>query len=394
VSPSVNGAGDLLRLIRSGQATTRAEVAAATGWGRSAVTQRLDALQALGLIRSAGELASTGGRRAALFEFNANAGAVLAAEVGATHVRVAITNLAANVLEDVHHDIDAQEGPERVLGVVHAHFEELLKKSEHAGADVFGVGVGLAAPVEFAAGHPVNPPIMPGWDGFEVADWIRDRWTVPVLVDNEVNMMAVGEHATTWSGENELLCIKVGTGIGCGIISQGHIHRGAQGAAGDIGHIRVIGHDDVICNCGNVGCLEAVAGGEAMARRLTENGIAARNSRDVVRLVRDGRLEAIQLVRQSGRLLGDVLAGAVNLFNPSVIVIGGDVAQAEEQLFAGVRETIYRRSLPLATKHLQIVRSELADRAAVIGAAVTVIEHILAPRAVDATLASADQGMR
>ena len=141
------------------------------------------------------------------------------------------------------------------------------------------------------------------------------------------------------------MCVKVATGIGCGIISDGRIHRGAQGAAGDIGHIRVLGRDEVICHCGNTGCLEAVAGGEALARALSSQGIPAATSRDVVRLVREGSREASALVRESGRLLGQALAGAVNLLNPSVIVIGGELADAEEQLFAGVREAVYQRSL-------------------------------------------------
>jgi predicted NBD/HSP70 family sugar kinase len=383
---SLSGAGDLLQLIRNGRASTRAEAAALTGWGRAAVAQRLNALAARGLIRPAGELASTGGRPAALFEFNPGAGVVLAAEVGATHIRAAITDLSANVLNDDTEDILASEGPERVLGVVQQRFEHLLERSGRDRRDVYGVGLGLACPVEFATGRPVNPPIMPGWDRFEVAAWMRERWDAPALVDNDVNMMAIGEHVTTWSLENELLCIKVGTGIGSGIISNRHIIRGAKGAAGDIGHVRVLGYDEVICHCGNRGCLEAVAGGGALALRLTGQGIPAGNSRDVVKLVRAGSREAIQIVRESGRILGEVLAGAVNLLNPSVIVIGGDIAQAEEQLFAGVREAVYQRSLPLATKHLRVVRSQLRDNSPVIGAAVTVIEHTLAPDAVDAAL--------
>jgi len=385
--PVPSGAGAVLQLIRSGRASTRAEVATLTGWARSTVAQRLDALAARGLIHRVGELPSTGGRPATMLEFNAGVGVVLAAEVGATHVRAAITDLTPTVLEDVTDEISATEGPERVLSLVHKRFEELLHRAGRTAGDVFGIGVGVAAPVEFPAGRPINPPIMPGWHGFEVAAWFRERWRVPVLVDNEVNMMAVGEHATTWSDQDELLCIKVSTGIGCGIISRGQIHRGAHGGAGDIGHIRVLSHDDVGCHCGNIGCLEAVAGGQAMADTLASDGIPANNSRDVVRLVDEGNREAMQLVRQGGRLLGEALASAVNLLGPSIIVIGGDIAQAEEQLFAGVRETIYPRSLPLATKHLRIVRSQLSDRAAVIGAAVTVIEHTLSPDSVDATLA-------
>ena len=209
-----------------------------------------------------------------------------------------------------------------------------------------------------------------------------------MLVDNDVNIMALGEYWSRWRDTAHLLFVKVGTGIGCGVITDGRIHRGAQGAAGDIGHIHVPDHDDVICRCGNLGCLEAIAGGGAMATRLTDIGIPAENSRDVVRHVRDGRPEAMRLVRQAGRELGGVLASAVNFFNPAVIVIGGDIAHADEHLLAGVREVVYRRSTALATRSIRIARSTLDDRAGVIGAAVMVIEAVLAPDAVDQAIAT------
>ena len=251
-----------------------------------------------------------------------------------------------------------------------------------------GVGVGVPGPVEFAEGRPVNPPIMPGWDGFPFAARLRAECGAPALVDNDVNIMALGEHWSGWRHAEHLLYVKVGTGIGCGIVAGGHIQRGAQGAAGDMGHIRVAGHDEVVCSCGNHGCLEAVAGGGAVARQLATLGRDARNSRDVVALARAGDPEAVQLVRRSGRLLGEVLAGAVNLFNPEAIVIGGDLAHAHEQLFAGVREIVYQRSLPLATQQLRIVKSSLDDRAGVVGAAVMAVEEVLSPGAIDRALAA------
>jgi predicted NBD/HSP70 family sugar kinase len=209
-----------------------------------------------------------------------------------------------------------------------------------------------------------------------------------VLVDNDVNIMALGEHWTYWRETEHLLYVKVGTGIGCGIVAGGYIHRGAQGAAGDIGHIRISGHDDVVCRCGNIGCLEAVAGGRALAQRLAAEGIEASNSRDVVQLVRAGDPVAIRMVREGGRALGEVLASCVNFFNPAVIVIGGDIGEVREQLLAGVREVTFRRSLPLATRDLRTVPSRLGDRSGIIGAAIMVIEHVLAPDAVDRAIAS------
>ena len=382
------GAGALLRLIRDGQASTRAELVALTGLARSTVAQRMEALLSQRLVVPAGGSVSTGGRPPQMFAFNREAGVVLAADLGATHSRLAVTDLGGDVLAEGAEDVAIAEGPEAVLGWLETKLDALLDEVGRSHDDVRGVGVGVPGPVEFATGTPVAPPIMPGWDGYRVADRLADHFGAPTLVDNDVNIMALGEHWKAWRAYDHLLYVKVGTGIGCGIITDGRIHRGAQGAAGDIGHIHVPGNEE-ICRCGNRGCLEAVAGGGAMATRLRAEGIAAENSRDVVRHVRDGRPEAMQLVRQAGRELGEVLAASVNFFNPGVIVIGGDIAHADEHLLAGVREVVYQRAVPLGTRSLRIVRSALDDRAGVIGAAVMVIEHVLAPEAIDRMLANA-----
>jgi len=390
------GSGELLHLIRQGRASTRAELIEVTGLARSTVAQRLDALRARSLILDAGENPSTGGRPPTVFAFNRDAGVVLVADLGVTHCRLAAVDLGGRPLAELATDLAIDQGPEPVLDWVRHRFAELLEQAERRMADVRGIGVGLPGPVEFASGKAVHPPLMPGWDGFSIPDWFArgrsqrrrgKRRDIPVLVDNDVNIMAIGEHWMHWRDAPHLLFVKVGSGIGCGVIAGGAIHRGAQGAAGDIGHIQVTEREDAKCHCGNVGCLEAVAGGLAMAKQLTSKGIPASTSRDVVRLARGGNREATLLVREAGRVLGQVLAAAVNLVNPGVIVIGGDVAHAHEQLLAGAREELYRRSLPLATRHLRIVRSELEDRAGITGAAVMVIEHILSPEAIDRSLA-------
>jgi predicted NBD/HSP70 family sugar kinase len=270
-----------------------------------------------------------------------------------------------------------------VLGNVDERFGALLEEAGRTTGEVRGVGVGVPGPVDFPAGRPVNPPIMPGWDGFAIPEWFAGRYDAPVLVDNDVNIMALGEHWSHWRGVEHLLYVKVGTGIGSGIVSGRTIHRGADGAAGDIGHIRVPDHDDAVCRCGNLGCLEAVAGGRALALRLTAEGIPAAGSREVVELVGAARPEAVLMVREAGRVLGDVLAGCVNFFNPGAIVVGGDIAEAQDHLLAGVREVIFQRSLPLATRDLTIANSRLGDRAGVVGAAIMVIDHVLEPEAVD-----------
>jgi predicted NBD/HSP70 family sugar kinase len=382
---SPTSAGALLGAIRDGTAATRAELARHFGLARSTVAQRVDALLAADLVYEAGGSASTGGRPPTVLAFNHAAGVVLVADLGATHARVAVSDLAGTPLAETAADKDIALGPEAVLGWTSERFAELLEETGHSAADVRGIGIGVPGPVEFASGRPFNPPIMPGWDGYSIPGWFAGRYDAPVLVDNDVNIMARGEQWVHWRDTEHLLLVKVGTGIGCGIVAGGHIHHGARGAAGDIGHIRATS-EDVMCKCGNVGCLEAVAGGQALAQRLAAEGADTANSRDVVRLVRAGDATAMRMVREAGRSLGEVLAGTVNFFNPAVIVIGGDIAEAQAQLLAGVREGIFSRSLALATRDLRIVPCQLGDRAGVIGAAIMAIDRVLAPAAIDERL--------
>jgi predicted NBD/HSP70 family sugar kinase len=378
-----------LRLLRDGRPRTRAELVDSTGLGRSTVTQRIELLLSSGLVGHAGEGISTGGRPPARVAFNPAARIVLGADVGATHARLAVTDLAGTVLAETGHSIDIADGPETVLPGLVRSARKLVRGVGRRLDEVLGLGVGLPGPVEHHTGRPINPPIMPGWDGFDVPGYLAEALGTVTLVDNDVNVMALGEHFSHWRGADHLVLVKVATGIGSGIVSDGRLVRGAQGAAGDLGHIRVPGGDDVPCRCGNTGCLEAVASAVAVAARLRGLGIDAASSADVVRLVRGGSAPAAQLLRDAGRDIGEVLAAVVSLLNPSVIVLAGGLSLAGEHLLAGVREVVYRRSLPLATKHLRIVESLTGERAGVVGAAVLVLEHALAPEQVDRLLVRA-----
>lgn len=386
---SLSRAGDLFQLLRDGKARTRAELALTTGLARSTVAARIDALIASGLVGPAGEANSSGGRPPSRFAFNPAARAVLAVDVGATHVIVAVTDLSGRVLAERRLAQDVAAGPETVLGRVVKEGKALLKEAGRTPAELAGVGIGLPGPVEYATGKPVKPPIMPGWDGFDVVRYVQRSLPVPVLVDNDVNIMALGERTAHWADHGNFLFIKVATGIGSGIISNGELQRGANGTAGDLGHVRVPRGDDVLCRCGNYGCLEALASGPALAAELGRQGVPASKGSDVLRLVSEGNPQAIQALRQAGRDVGDVLATVVNLLNPSVIVVGGSLGQAGEHLMAGIREVVYRRSLPLATSHLRIALSVAGDQAAILGASQLVTQYVLSPAAIEATLQAA-----
>ena len=382
-APKVSGAGDMFQLLRDGRPRTRADLAAVTGQARSTVAARIDLLMTAGLIAPAGEASSTGGRPPATFAFAPSARVVLGVDLGATHARLALTDLASTVLALRDLPLLITDGPDRVLEQVAATGIELLREAGRSPGELAGVGVGLPGPVEHATGKPNNPPIMPGWDDADVPALLGSRFNAPVLVDNDVNIMALGEHRTAWPDVADLLFVKVATGIGAGIIADGALRRGAQGSAGDIGHVAVPGVTDVVCRCGNIGCLEAIASGLAVASALE----GATTPADVVALVRAGDVAASQAVRQAGRDIGAVLATSVSLLNPSMIVIGGILADAGEHIVAGIREVVYQRSLPLATQHLRIVTARTGTQAGVLGASAMAVDQVLSSEAVDRLVA-------
>ena len=385
---SVVRTSDVFDLLRDGRPRTRAQLAESTGLARSTIAARVDVLMKLGLVAPYGDGRSTGGRPPSLFALNPAARVVVGADVGATHAVAAMCDLSGKVLSEHRSALDVASGPEEVLGWVSATVGQLLAATGRPVVDLAAIGIGLPGPVEHSTGRPMNPPIMPGWDRFDVPGRVQRDYPVPVLIDNDVNIMALGEQQTHFADVDDLVLIKVATGIGAGIISGGSLQRGAQGTAGDLGHVRVLRGGGVLCRCGNEGCLEAVAAGPALATRLREQGRDVRTTQDVVDLVRAGDLAALHEIRQAGRDIGEVLATMVNLINPSVVVIAGRLANSGEHLLAGIREVVYLRSLPLATQSLRVVSSRAGAEAGVLGAASMAITHVLSPESIEAASAA------
>lgn len=383
------GTGDLLRLLRSSDGLTRNELIDLTGLSRTTLGARLDSLLSAGLVRASGVGASTGGRPAARLSFDPSTYVVVAADFGASHLNVALTDLAGEVIAETSRELDIADGPEPALGWLVTGARDLMAQAGATTDRLAGIGIGLPGPVEHTTGVPIKPPIMPGWDGFAVADWVQERLGAPVHVDNDVNLMALGEHATSYPGVDHFVFVKVATGIGAGLISGRRLHRGAVGSAGDLGHVLAPHAPDVPCECGNTGCLEAVASGRAIAAELfPDRPREDIGTREVLELLERNDPRAVAAVRRAGRDIGEVLATVVNLFNPSVVVVGGSLAAGAPSLMAGIREVVFARSLPLATSRLVLVPSLVGPSAAVAGAAVTVIEEFLRPETVDARLAA------
>ena len=370
------GLSPLLRHIAQGSAATRAHLARVTGLSRTSVSQRIDTLLSNGLVIEDGTAPSGGGRPALRLRINAEAGLILVADLGATQARFAVSDLAGAELISTVQELVIDQEPAQVLAWVDTHLRALLDTAGRQAREVRAVVVGMPAPVEFSTGIAVKPPLMPQWDGYPVPGYFAKRYDADTLVDNDVNLMALGEHRAVHPDLEHLLFIKVGTGIGCGIIVSGQLHRGTDGAAGDVGHIRVPGCDTP-CRCGNTGCLEAVAGGQALASHLTASGVAAATVRDVARLAAHGNTQARQEVRAAAQHIGEVLAGVVSFANPSAIIVGGALAQLDEVLLSGIKSGVHGGALPLAQRSLRIETSVLGERAGTVGAIALAQERVL-----------------
>lgn len=374
--------GRLFQLLRDGQARTRSELVQASGMSRSAVNARMETLLRAGIVEAVGEGQSTGGRPSSQFLFRTTAHAVLGVDLGASHASVGLLDLTGEVLGFARDELDIRLGPDVVLGWAIEHGKQLIANASLPSGSVLAVGVGVPGPVDFSSGKPVSPPIMPGWEDYPVADRLRAEFDVPVVVDNDVNVLALAEHRQYWTGIDNMLFVKAATGIGSGIIAAGRVYRGALGAAGDLGHI-VADHDSTVsCRCGNRGCLEALASASALADRLIGNVPSAVDR--LIDAARAGDLRVTSEIREAGRLIGEVVASAVSMLNPDVVVIGGSLTAAGEPFLAGVREGVYAHALPLATRDLILTESRLGDRGGVRGASALAAEAALSENAVDA----------
>ncbi|WP_205779890.1 ROK family transcriptional regulator [Micromonospora ureilytica] len=377
------GPRELLRWVATGAAVSRADLSRLSGLSPSTVSQRVEALISQGLLEETGAGRSRGGRRPRQLAVPTGGAVVGAIDLGAHHARVGTLDLSGRVVQARTLPVRIEDGPEAVLGALLAEVTTLVGGDSAASADgsaadaLRGVGIGIPGPVQHSTGRIVSPSRMPGWNGFDVAAFCAGRVDVPVIVDNDANLMALGAHRTAHSELDHAVYIKAGTGIGSGVISSGRLHRGAQGSAGDISHCRVVADPAPPCTCGNAGCLEAVASGAALVTALRGQGVQVSDLTGVIRLIDDGDRQATALARQAGRAVGEILAVVVNFFNPQVVAIGGRLADCEP-LLASMRATLYERCLPLATQTLLIERVAAGQDVGITGAAHLVIDHVVA----------------
>jgi glucokinase-like ROK family protein len=382
---------DLIRFSPTG--LSRTDLAEQMGLTRAAVSLIVTDLLESGVIQEAESRSTPSGRPPVVLEINPDRGLVAAIDMGATHVSIAIADFAARILKEVEFPFDIKDGPQACLEQANQNVQDLLRAQSLLVSDLSAIGIGVPGPVIKDAGMVVAPPIMPGWDRYPIRDTLEEMWGCPVTLNNDAELGALGEWAYgAGRGEKNLAYIKVGSGIGAGLILNQQIYGGTTGAAGEIGHL-TIDENGPLCSCGNRGCLEAFAGGHAIARQgqllaasgkrtlladLPPDGIT---SYDVAEAARRGDIHAQEILRRAGTFIGIAIAGLINLFNPGIVIIGGGVAQVGDILTNPIRQAVHERAMRASEQSVRITTGMLGRRSLLIGAivqAVNVAIHIAA----------------
>lgn len=387
---SSTGLGQVIRALRSSGPLTRQELMGATHLTRPQVDQRLGQLRELNLLEEANVSASTGGRRPRAVGIKPQTGYVLAVAMGVTGVTVGAVDLSGSIIDSRSAPIDVSSGPHGALGVC---VELCQQLSADIGREPWAAGIAVPGPVDIGHGLVVSPPILPGWDQFPIRDWLAEKLHMATWLDNDANATALGEYCYgAGRGYRNMVYVKLGSGIGSGIIMGGILQRGDGGCAGDVGHLPVPGAS-APCPCGNVGCLEAVAGGLALGRvaaalaedgrspllgALAENGTEP-DASALARVAERGDPMALETLRLAGEQIGGVLASVVSMLNPSQLVLGGGLSHSGDVLLSSIRKSLYARALPLASRDLLVRRAALGEAGGVLGTAELMVERLFSP---------------
>lgn len=384
--------GRIIDFVRTGRALTRPAIERETGLGRKLVAQRVQQAIDVGLLEDGDIAPSAGGRPSRTLRMRSDAGFVYSAVVSASEMWAAVADLDGTIVDWMHAEWISAHRPQETLGQLDDLFGRLSRRTR---TEPWAFGIGIAGPVDFASGVVVEPPIMPGWDGFNVRAWMRERYDAPVWVDNDVNVMALGEwHRGVPRDAGDLLYILIDTGIGAGLVSDGTVFRGHRGAAGDIGHIRVTDDPSVQCRCGRTGCLEAVSGGWGLVREMTRRAAESPRlaavlsqgdqltAQDIGRAAAAGDPVTRDVVHDSVRVVARTVSDLISFANPGTVVLGGGVLRIGPDVVDTFTTTIRERTTELASRDLSVRAASLDFREGITGAAILAIEQLFAPSSV------------
>jgi predicted NBD/HSP70 family sugar kinase/biotin operon repressor len=370
-------------LRRRGLAS-RSELARMTGLSRTTVGSLVADLQARGLVveHANGDRHPGRGRPPILIKLDRSAGVAVGIDFDHDRVRVALADLSSNVLAEDVAEIDVDHSASHAIDAAVEILDQLRTEANVDQAQLVGAGVGLPGPIDRRTGTIGSPVILPGWTGLPARETLAHRLGLQVEVDNDANLGALAEASFgAGRGLSDIIYVRVGSGVGAGLVLGGRLHRGAAGLAGEIGHVQVLA-DGAVCRCGNRGCLETVAGEGALRALLRPARGHEVTRREIVELIAAGDLGATRLVNDAGRAIGRLLADLCNAVNPEAVVVGGELSEAGEPLLDGIREAVDRFALPGAAEVVKVVHAQLGERAEVLGALALVTQSTEALRSI------------
>jgi predicted NBD/HSP70 family sugar kinase len=364
--------GQLLRLLRENGTLSQAELARKTGLSRTTVSTLVAELRAAGLVVDTGseraEVGAQGGRPPVMLALDDSAGAAVGVDVGHGHVRVAVANLAGTVLAERSRELEVEADALATLETAARMVEEALVEAGVSPGRALGVGLGLPGPIDRTSGVVASGSILPGWQGIRAAQELGERLGLTVELDNDANLAALAE--TLWGagrGCSHVVYLDVSTRIGCGIVVDGQVFRGARGIAGEIGHT-VVNSSGPVCYCGSRGCLETVAAAPAVAELLRLRHHERLSMAQVVALAAGGDPGCQRALADVSGEIGIAVGNVCNLLNPERVVVGGTLSQGGELVLDPIRRAVARATGQFTTEMTAVVAAELGDRAAVLGA--------------------------
>ncbi|WP_411088555.1 ROK family protein [Streptomyces sp. 061-3] len=377
----------VVRAVRLAGSLTQAEIARTTGLSAATVSNIVRELKNSGTVEVTPT--SAGGRRARSVSLSGDAGIVIGVDFGHTHLRVAVGNLAHQVLAEESEPLDVDASSAQGFGRAEQLVNRLIETTGISPGKVIGVGLGVPGPIDVESGTLGSTSILPGWTGINPSEELASRLGVPVYVDNDANLGALGE--LVWGsgrGVKDLAYIKVASGVGAGLVIDGHIYRGPGGTAGEIGHI-TLDESGPVCRCGNRGCLETFTAARYVLPLLRPSHGPDLTMERVVQLAREGDPGCRRVIGDVGRHIGSGVANLCNLLNPSRVVLGGSLAEAGELVLAPIRDSVSRYAIPSAARQLSVLPGALGARAEVLGALALVLSEMGDSTLLESTLPTA-----
>jgi predicted NBD/HSP70 family sugar kinase len=363
----------VLRALFDHPRSTRTELAEHTGLSRPTVSAVADALVQTGLVVQHEDDQPRTGRPPVLLSLASGAAFAVGLDMGHAHVQVAVSDLSGQILGHRRSPADVDHDPLGSFDLARELVNDALAQAAVSTDRVIGVGMALAAPVERTTGVVFAEGILPNWGGIQPASEMQARLGLPVEVHNDANLGALGEHVFG-AGRDvaDMLYVRLSAGIGLGLVLGGRPYGGTSGLAGELGHVRVT-PNGLICRCGNRGCLETVASSLAVARLLARSRDEPISIERLLELAASGDRGANRAVAEAAQAVGEALAIVVNLFNPELILVGGDLAATRDTLLGPLRTAIEQYAIAPAANSVTVSAGALGDNAEVLGAVALIL---------------------